>query len=98
MQAGRIVGEIYDALLKQYNSTPISSDGFTNVPPGGISENAVALAEASDKSELDNKLAAHEANDRAVLAAYGLAPDTPEPEVVAHLFKLYAQLTKEGEK
>ncbi len=34
--------------------------------------------------------AAHEANDRAVLAAYGLAPDTPEPEIVAHLFKLYA--------
>ncbi len=35
--------------------------------------------------------AAHEANDRAVLAAYGLAPDTPEPEIVAHLFKLYAE-------
>ena len=34
--------------------------------------------------------AAHEANDRAVLAAYGLAPDTPEPEIVAHLFRLYA--------
>ena len=28
--------------------------------------------------------------------AYGLAPDTPEPEIVAHLFKLYAKLTKEG--
>ncbi len=37
--------------------------------------------------------AAHEANDRAVLAAYGLAPDTPEPEIVAHLFKLYAEKT-----
>ena len=37
-------------------------------------------------------VAAHEANDRAVLAAYGLAPDTPEPEIVAHLFKLYAAL------
>ena len=37
--------------------------------------------------------AAHEANDRAVLAAYGLAPDTPEPEIVAHLFKLYAAKT-----
>jgi len=23
--------------------------------------------------------------------AYGLAPDTPEPEIVAHLFKLYAE-------
>ena len=38
--------------------------------------------------------AAHEANDRAVLAAYGLAPDTPEPEIVAHLFKLYADKMK----
>ena len=36
---------------------------------------------------------AHEANDRAVLAAYGLAPDTPEPEIVAHLFMLYAEMT-----
>ena len=37
--------------------------------------------------------AAHTANDRAVLAAYGLKPDTPEPEIVAHLFKLYAEMT-----
>ena len=40
--------------------------------------------------------AAHEANDRAVLAAYGLATDTPEPEIVAHLFKLYAKAVKRG--
>ena len=40
--------------------------------------------------------AAHEANDRAVLAAYGLAPDTPEPEIVAHLFGLYAKAIKRG--
>ena len=37
---------------------------------------------------------AHAANDRAVLAAYGLAPDTPEPEIVAHLFSLYSRMTK----
>jgi len=35
--------------------------------------------------------AAHAANDRAVLAAYGLPADTPEPEIVAHLFRLYAE-------
>ena len=40
--------------------------------------------------------AAHEANDRAVLAAYGLAPDTPETEIVAHLFKLYADKVKKA--
>ena len=28
------------------------------------------------------------------VAAYGLAPDTPEPEIVAHLFKLYAEKMK----
>jgi len=28
------------------------------------------------------------------VAAYGLAPDTPEPEIVAHLFKLYADKVK----
>ena len=27
-----------------------------------------------------------------MLAAYGLAPDTPETETVAHLFKLYAAI------
>lgn len=37
--------------------------------------------------------AAHAANDRAVLAAYGLPPDTSEPEIVAHLFRLYAEMT-----
>ena len=40
--------------------------------------------------------AAHAANDKAVLAAYGLAPDTPEPEIVAHLFGLYAEMAKKG--
>jgi len=38
--------------------------------------------------------ATHAANDRAVLAAYGLTPDTPESEIVAHLFKLYAEKVK----
>ena len=38
--------------------------------------------------------AAHEANDRTVTSAYSLAPNTPEPEIVAHLFKLYAEEMK----
>ena len=38
--------------------------------------------------------AAHAANDRAVLAAYGLKSDTSEPEIVAHLFKLYAEMAE----
>lgn len=36
--------------------------------------------------------AAHAALDAAVLQAYGLPADTPEEEVVAHLFALYARL------
>ena len=42
--------------------------------------------------------AAHTANDRAVLVAYGLAPDTPEPEIVAHLFKLYDACVNRGKE
>ena len=33
---------------------------------------------------------------RAVHAVYGLAPDTPEPEIVAHLFGLHAEMMKKG--
>ena len=32
---------------------------------------------------------------RAVLAACGLKPDTPEREIVAHLFGLYAEIMGE---
>ncbi|MBQ9275402.1 MAG: methylase [Succinivibrio sp.] len=39
---------------------------------------------------------AHEANDKAVLAAYGLKTNTPESDIVAHLFKLYARHTRNG--
>ena len=40
---------------------------------------------------------AHQANDRAVLAAYGLKANTSEPEIVAHLFKLYERKVKKSE-
>ena len=36
---------------------------------------------------------AHQANDRAVMRAYGLPITTSESDTVAHLFKLYEQLT-----
>ena len=48
-----------------------------------------------DKMYLFPELAAaHAANDRAVLAAYGLAPDTPEGEIVAYLMKLYERMSQ----
>jgi type I restriction-modification system DNA methylase subunit len=37
---------------------------------------------------------AHEANDKAVLEAYGLPIDTTESDIVAHLFKMYEKLTR----
>ncbi len=37
-------------------------------------------------------LKAHRDNDRAVMAAYGFAPNMPEPEIVACLFTLYSSL------
>ncbi len=58
-----------------------------------------SLADLYDEVAMPPDLrAAHEANDRAVLAAYGLAPDTPEPEIVAHLFGLYAKATNEAKR
>ena len=58
-----------------------------------------SLADLYDPLTMPSDLrAAHEANDRAVLAAYGLKPDTSEPEIVAHLFGLYAEATKETER
>ena len=37
---------------------------------------------------------AHQANDRAVMRAYGLPVTTSESDTVAHLFKLYEELTR----
>ena len=39
-------------------------------------------------------LKAHKANDKAVLESYGLKKDASEQDIVAHLFKLYENLTK----
>jgi hypothetical protein len=38
---------------------------------------------------------AHQANDRAVMEAYGFAKDMTESEIVAELFKMYEKLTEE---
>ena len=37
---------------------------------------------------------AHQANDRAVMEAYGFAPKMTADEIVAELFKMYGELTK----
>ena len=38
---------------------------------------------------------AHQANDKAVMKAYGYAPSMTEPEIVADLMKRYQELTEQ---
>ena len=53
-----------------------------------------SLADLYDELTMPPELRrAHQANDRAVLAAYGIKPDTPEPEIVADLMARYRALT-----
>ena len=53
-----------------------------------------SLADLYDEVTMPVELRrAHQANDRAVMRAYGLPVSTSESDTVAHLFKLYEQLT-----
>ena len=53
-----------------------------------------SLADIYDPLTMPTDLVkAHAYLDTLVDKAYGLKPDTPEPEIVAHLFKLYAEKT-----
>ena len=54
-----------------------------------------SLADLYDEVTMPVELRrAHQANDKAVMKAYGLPVTTSESDTVAHLFKLYEQLTK----
>ena len=90
-----------------YNNFPWPDLSDSETPREKISQTAQAILDVRGKypdsslADLYDPLtmppdlrAAHAANDRAVLDAYGLKPDTPEPEIIAHLFKLYAEKTK----
>ena len=53
-----------------------------------------SLADLYDEVTMPVELRrAHQANDKAVMKAYGLPITTSESDTVAHLFKLYEQLT-----
>lgn len=57
-----------------------------------------SLADLYDPDKMPAELkAAHEANDKAVMDAYGFDYDMTEPEIVAELMKMYQELTA-GEK
>jgi hypothetical protein len=52
-----------------------------------------SLADLYDEISLPQALRkAHQANDRAVLSAYGFVRGLPEPEIVARLFTLLREL------
>ena len=52
-----------------------------------------SLADLYDPVTMPSELRkAHHENDRAVMAAYGFAPDMAEPDIVARLFDLYSQI------
>ena len=54
-----------------------------------------SLADLYDPDKMPTDLrAAHEANDKAVMDAYGFSYDMTEPEIVAELMKMYQELTK----
>lgn len=55
-----------------------------------------SLADLYDDTLMPNKLRqAHQANDRAVMKAYGLKSTINEAEIVQQLFKMYEKLTKQ---
>lgn len=59
----------------------------------------MCLADMYNESEMPEDLkAAHEANDRAVMDAYGFSYDMTEPEIVAELMKMYQELTEKVNK
>ncbi len=54
-----------------------------------------SLADLYDETTMPPELRkAHQANDKAVMQAYGFKPDMPESEIVAELMKMYQQLTE----
>ena len=55
-----------------------------------------SLAQMYDPDDMPLSLRkAHEANDKAVMKAYGFSLDMEEPEIVAELMKMYQKLTEE---
>lgn len=54
-----------------------------------------SLADLYDETTMPPELRkAHNANDKAVMQAYGFKPDMPESDIVAELMKMYQQLTE----
>lgn len=120
LDAGRLVGQIYDAFLKQYknpedpdtlkslnklcvrNPSQIQIAQIEKTAQGGLDARALypnaSLADMYDELTMPPELRkAHQANDRAVMQAYGMPiKETDEAACVAWLMRLYQQ--KVGEQ
>lgn len=103
--AGRLKSDYRYSSKVVYNNFPWCSS--TNIQKEKITKTAQGIlnarAEYPDSSLADlydpltmppELVKAHEVNDKAVLEAYGLPKTATEPEIVAHLFKMYEQLVK----
>lgn len=102
---GRLKSDYRITKNNVYNNFPWSK--IDNKQKGAISKtaqdilNARSLYPDSSLADLYDPLTmpielrkTHEANDKAVLKAYGLKPNATEEEIVQHLFKMYENLTK----
>ena len=106
--AGRMKSDYQYSAKIVYNNFPWpeidnrQKDAIVKTAQGIISARKddpdATLAELYDPKNFENieisLRQAHEANDKAVLKAYGLKPSATEPEIVQHLFKMYEKLTK----
>ena len=103
--AGRFREDFTYSVSVVYNTFPWATP--TSIQREKIKETAQAILDAracypnasladlyDDTAMKDNLRKAHEANDKAVMAAYGFNAKLTEPEIVAELFKRYQELTR----
>lgn len=104
--AGRLKSDYRYSAVIVYNSFPwpsVTSEQKATIEQtaqGILDARALypnkSLAELYDPDKMPPELKlAHEANDRAVMDAYGFSYDMTEPEIVAELMKMYQKLTED---
>ena len=98
---GDVLGE-KDVLSRISFQLPVPMAGTTKFLDAWIPETKVLIEHKKRGVKLDAPQSGHNGMtpyeqaveyDRAVLAAYGLAPDTPEPEIVSRLMRRYQEMT-----
>ncbi|MCR5804212.1 MAG: class I SAM-dependent DNA methyltransferase [Clostridia bacterium] len=104
--AGRLKSDYrYSPVVYNNFAYPVNSDKaiIERTAQGILDARALypdkSLADLYDPDKMPSELkAAHEANDKAVMDAYGFVYDMTEPEIVAELMKMYQKLTEKQRK